>query len=141
MSDCAASLAAQLRVALEKVELDAVTDTLTGQGNRRALDDILRQQAALYISDGKSFSILMLDIDFFKSINDEFGHMVGDDTLRAFSQRVREYCAREMFARVLEVRSSWWSCQGARWKQPCKWQSVCARALHNPPFWQHQWCR
>lgn len=100
MSDCAASLAAQLRVALEKVELDAVTDTLTGQGNRRALDDILRQQAALYISDGKPFPILMLEIDFFKSINDEFGQMVGDDTLRAFSQRVREYlrpgdvCAR-----------------------------------------------
>lgn len=95
-----ALLAAQLRVALEKVELDAVTDTLTGHGNRRALDAILRQQAALYISDGRPFSILMLDIDFFKSINDEFGHMVGDDTLRAFSQRVREYlrpgdvCAR-----------------------------------------------
>ncbi len=90
-----ASLAAQLRVALEKVELDAVTDTLTGQGNRRALDDILRQQAALHALDGRPFSILMLDIDFFKSINDEFGHLVGDDTLRAFSQRVREYLRPE----------------------------------------------
>lgn len=95
-----ALLAARLHVALQKVELDAATDALTGQGNRRALDELLKQQAALYVSTGKSFSILMLDIDFFKSINDGFGHMVGDDVLRAFVQRVREFlrpgdvCAR-----------------------------------------------
>ena len=56
----------QLRVALHKVELDAATNALTGQGNRRALDELLKQQAELYISSGKPFSILMLDIDFFK---------------------------------------------------------------------------
>jgi diguanylate cyclase (GGDEF)-like protein len=95
-----ALLAARLHVALQKVELDAATDALTGQGNRRALDELLKQQAAFYVSSGKSFSILMLDIDFFKSINDGFGHMTGDDVLRAFVQRVREYlrpgdvCAR-----------------------------------------------
>ncbi|CAN7587859.1 diguanylate cyclase [Massilia sp. LjRoot122] len=95
-----ASLAERLRVALQKVELDAATDALTGQGNRRALDELLKQQAELFISSGKSFSILMLDIDFFKTINDRFGHMIGDDVLRAFVQRVREYlrpgdvCAR-----------------------------------------------
>ena len=95
-----ASLAARLHVALQKVQLDAATDALTGQGNRRALDELLKQQAAFYVSSGKSFSILMLDIDFFKSINDGFGHMTGDDVLRAFVQRVREYlrpgdmCAR-----------------------------------------------
>lgn len=95
-----ASLAERLHVALQKVELDAATDALTGQGNRRALDELLKQQAELYISSGRSFSILMLDIDFFKTINDQFGHMTGDDVLRAFVQRVREYlrpgdvCAR-----------------------------------------------
>lgn len=95
-----ALLAERLHGALEKVELDAATDALTGQGNRRALDELLKQQAELYISSGKSFSILMLDIDFFKAINDGFGHMTGDDVLRAFAQRVREYlrpgdvCAR-----------------------------------------------
>jgi diguanylate cyclase (GGDEF)-like protein len=95
-----ASLAERLHLALQKVELDAATDALTGQGNRRALDELLKQQAELYISSGKSFSILMLDIDFFKTINDGFGHMTGDDVLRAFAQRVREYlrpgdvCAR-----------------------------------------------
>ncbi|HEX9171816.1 MAG TPA: GGDEF domain-containing protein [Telluria sp.] len=105
-----ALLARQLRVALNKVELDAATDALTGQGNRRALDEFLKQQAELYLSSGRPFSILMLDIDFFKSVNDEFGHLVGDDVLRAFAQRVREYlrpedvCARfggEKFVVVL----------------------------------------
>lgn len=95
-----ASLAAQLRTALQKVELDAATDALTGHWNRRALDEVLKQQIARRSSSGSPFSVLMLDIDFFKNINDEFGHMVGDDVLRAFAQRLREFlraadfCAR-----------------------------------------------
>jgi diguanylate cyclase (GGDEF)-like protein len=95
-----ASLAAQLRTALQKVELDAATDALTGQWNRRALDDVLKRQVQRRAVSGKTFSILMLDIDFFKNINDEFGHLVGDDVLRAFAQKLREFlrsddvCAR-----------------------------------------------
>jgi diguanylate cyclase (GGDEF)-like protein len=85
------SLAAQLRTALQKVELDAATDALTGLWNRRALDDVLKQQVERRASTGSPFSILILDIDFFKNINDEFGHMVGDDVLRAFAQRLREF--------------------------------------------------
>ncbi|MGZ5153553.1 MAG: diguanylate cyclase [Burkholderiales bacterium] len=95
-----ASLAAQLRTALHKVEIDAATDALTGHWNRRALDEVLKQQLERRACSGRPFSILMLDIDYFKSINDEFGHMVGDDVLRAFAQRLREFlragdfCAR-----------------------------------------------
>ena len=108
------SLAAQLRTALQKVELDAATDALTGHWNRRALDDVLKQQVERHTASGKPFSILMLDIDFFKNINDEFGHMVGDDVLRAFAQRLREFlrsadfCARfggEEFVVVLPETS------------------------------------
>jgi len=94
------SLAAQLRTALQKVELDAATDALTGQWNRRALDEVIKQQVERHAAGGKPFSVLMLDIDFFKKINDEFGHMIGDDVLRAFAQRLREFlragdfCAR-----------------------------------------------
>jgi diguanylate cyclase (GGDEF)-like protein len=92
-----ASLAAQLRTALQKVELDAATDALTGQWNRRALDEVLKRQVERYAVSGRPFSILMLDIDFFKNINDEFGHMVGDDVLRAFAQGLREFLRADDF--------------------------------------------
>jgi diguanylate cyclase (GGDEF)-like protein len=95
-----ASLAEQLRVALLVVRQDAATDALTGQGNRRALDEILSEQITNTGRTGQAFSVLMVDIDFFKKINDTYGHMVGDDALRAFAKRVREHlrlsdvCAR-----------------------------------------------
>jgi diguanylate cyclase (GGDEF)-like protein len=95
-----AALAAQLRKALQKVEIDAATDALTGHWNRRALDEAIRAQVERHAAGGKALSILMIDIDYFKNINDEFGHMVGDDVLRAFAQRLREFlraadvCAR-----------------------------------------------
>jgi diguanylate cyclase (GGDEF)-like protein len=109
-----ASLAAQLHTALKKVEIDAATDVLTGQWNRRALDDVLQQHLRMFADSRKPFSILMLDIDYFKKINDEFGHMVGDDVLRAFAQVLRGFlrsadiCARfggEEFVVVLPETS------------------------------------
>ncbi len=92
-----AALAAQLGTALRKVEIDAATDALTGHWNRRALDEIIQQQDARHTTFGKPFSILMVDIDYFKKINDEFGHMVGDDVLRAFAGRLREFLRSDDF--------------------------------------------
>ena len=95
-----ASLATQLSQALRLVRHEAETDALTGQPNRRALDELLKQQAQVAALTGRSFSVLLLDIDHFKMVNDTHGHGAGDDTLRAFAQRVREHlrqgdtCAR-----------------------------------------------
>ena len=95
-----ASLASQLSAALQLVQHEAETDALTGQPNRRALDDMLKQQVDVARSTGRAFSVLLLDIDHFKLVNDTHGHGAGDDTLRAFAQRVREHlrqgdtCAR-----------------------------------------------
>jgi diguanylate cyclase (GGDEF)-like protein len=67
----------------------ATTDFLTGLLNRRAfLENALKlcaQQA-----DGKPVTLLMFDLDDFKSINDRFGHAVGDEVLRVFAQVVRK---------------------------------------------------
>jgi two-component system, cell cycle response regulator len=68
----------------------AVTDGLTGLHNRRYLE---RQFAILTnhaIAREKPLSVMVLDIDHFKRINDGYGHAVGDDVLREFSRRVRK---------------------------------------------------
>jgi two-component system cell cycle response regulator len=68
----------------------AVTDGLTGLHNRRYLERqlaILVNQAA---AREKPMSLLVLDIDHFKLINDGYGHAVGDDVLREFSRRIRK---------------------------------------------------
>ena len=94
------SLAKQLSSALQLVQHEAETDALTGQPNRRALDELLKQQLGVARATGRSFSVLLLDIDHFKLVNDTHGHGAGDDVLRAFAQRVREHlrqgdtCAR-----------------------------------------------
>ena len=95
-----ASLAEKLQETLQLVKLDASTDALTGLANRRALNELLEQQIQVTQKGGDSFSVLMIDIDYFKQINDTYGHDIGDDTLRAFAFRVRNYlhqsdiCAR-----------------------------------------------
>ena len=71
----------------------AVTDALTGLYNRRYMEshaDSLVERAA---ARGKPLSVLMVDIDHFKTINDTYGHNAGDDVLREFSDRLRS-CIR-----------------------------------------------
>ena len=68
----------------------AVTDSLTGLHNRRYMETHLGALVEQAASRGKPLSVLVLDIDFFKSINDSFGHDAGDDVLREFAVRVRK---------------------------------------------------
>ncbi len=62
------------------------TDALTSLANRRALDLELGRVLAQRRRDGSPFSVLMIDIDYFKRINDQYGHMVGDQLLKCFSR-------------------------------------------------------
>jgi two-component system cell cycle response regulator len=68
----------------------AVTDGLTGLYNRRYLERHLAALVQQAIARQKPLSVLVLDIDHFKPINDNYGHAVGDDVLREFSRRVRK---------------------------------------------------
>lgn len=67
----------------------AITDPLTGAFNRRAV--IERTEAELVLSQrtGKAFSVLLLDLDHFKAINDEYGHAVGDTALKVIVATVK----------------------------------------------------
>ena len=68
----------------------AVTDGLTGLHNRRYMESHLAGLIEQAAARGKPLSILVLDIDYFKSINDGYGHDAGDDVLREFAVRVRK---------------------------------------------------
>lgn len=65
------------------------TDPLTGLGNRRALDCILSTQFALRKRYGTPFSLAVVDIDHFKSLNDQHGHLYGDQMLRDLADSLR----------------------------------------------------
>jgi len=66
----------------EEVKELAAVDPLTGAQNRRSFFEYALQQEKLYKRYGTEFSIIMLDIDYFKKVNDEFGHQTGDTVLR-----------------------------------------------------------
>jgi two-component system cell cycle response regulator len=68
----------------------AITDGLTGLYNRRYLERHLATLVAHALARGKPLSLLALDIDYFKSVNDGFGHAAGDDVLREFARRIRK---------------------------------------------------
>lgn len=72
-------------------ELDVVsrTDVLTGLHNRRHLEESLRQLTSQARRYGQPFSVVMFDIDRFKSINDEYGRAPGDDVLRTVARRLQ----------------------------------------------------
>ena len=70
----------------EKLSMLAMTDGLTGVANRRAFDEALEREWKLTLRHGTQVSLLLLDIDHFKPFNDQYGHQVGDDCLRAVAQ-------------------------------------------------------
>ncbi len=67
----------------------AITDALTGLYNRRYLEGHLTTLAGQAQAREKPLSLMMLDIDYFKSINDAYGHEAGDDVLREFAVRLK----------------------------------------------------
>jgi two-component system cell cycle response regulator len=68
----------------------AITDALTGLYNRRYMETHVGSLVEQARSRGKPLTVLVLDIDYFKSINDTHGHDAGDDVLREFALRIRK---------------------------------------------------
>ena len=80
----------QLRSSVKaSIEL-AVTDSLTGLYNRRYLETHLTSLIEHFINRGKSLAVLALDVDYFKPINDTYGHDAGDKVLVELAGRIRE---------------------------------------------------
>lgn len=84
-----------LLVANEQLQEMATTDALTGVKNRRALFERLEIEISAYHRSGQACSVLIVDVDHFKRINDSFGHGVGDQYLREVAQKL-ERIARKI---------------------------------------------
>jgi len=72
-----------------KLRLAALTDPLTGLSNRRALEGAFAQEAARQSRSGRPFSLLLMDLDRFKQLNDERGHKAGDRALAEIAALLR----------------------------------------------------
>lgn len=80
----------RIRALTKSLHRGAHVDPLTNIGNRRAFDDALARRCDESRRYQRHFSLIMLDIDFFKAINDTFGHAVGDDVLVVLSGVLRD---------------------------------------------------
>jgi len=67
------------------------TDALTGLANRRAFNDEMMNHLSQFDQHGTPVSLLMLDIDYFKKLNDIHGHLVGDDVLMSVGQTITQH--------------------------------------------------
>jgi diguanylate cyclase (GGDEF)-like protein len=74
----------------EEARRRAFTDDLTGLYNRRFLDQNLDDQLARADQDGSSVAVVMMDLDHFTAINEEYGHEVGDQLIAAVTPAIRE---------------------------------------------------
>jgi two-component system cell cycle response regulator len=79
----------ELAAANQRLQQQALTDELSGLPNRRFAMDRLEQEWALAHRGTRSLSCLMVDVDHFKSINDRFGHQIGDEALRSVANTLR----------------------------------------------------
>ena len=82
-----------LKEDVESLRHEAMTDALTGVANRKLFDEEIRIAAAEALDRKAPLTLLMIDIDHFKSFNDSHGHQVGDQVLR-FVARILKSCVR-----------------------------------------------
>lgn len=85
----------------EELRALSVTDSLTGIHNRRYFQERLKSELERAQRDQLELAVIMLDIDHFKRINDQFGHAVGDHVLRSLCQRISQRLRRtDVFCRL-----------------------------------------
>ena len=112
----------------------AITDGLTGLHNRRYMETPSRHAGRAGGGARQAAPVLVLDIDYFKAINDSYGHDAGDDVLREFSLRVRKASAASISPAATAARNSSSSCRTPTWRWPRWSPSACASGSPSEPF-------
>ena len=87
----------ELKARLDAAQQRATSDSLTGLPNRLALEERLAEEIARAKRYGKSLSIAVWDIDFFKNINDSYGHKSGDKALVIIAKLLSRFCRETDF--------------------------------------------
>lgn len=84
----------KLREAYGELERRAVTDQLTGLYNRHHFEDVFDQELRRAHRDSRALAFIMFDIDHFKKLNDDYGHLHGDAALKQVGAKLKELCRR-----------------------------------------------
>lgn len=84
----------QLKAANERLQNLSLLDGLTGIANRRHFDQVLFQESRRAQRENSPLSLIILDIDYFKAFNDTYGHLKGDDCLKAVASAFRQSLKR-----------------------------------------------
>jgi diguanylate cyclase len=79
-----------LQQSLEAIRAESLTDPLTGLGNRKYFDRSIDMAVQNALASGEPLSLLMFDIDHFKSFNDSYGHLTGDQVLRLVGMSLKQ---------------------------------------------------
>jgi diguanylate cyclase (GGDEF)-like protein len=80
----------EFKAYLDTCEEDALTDHLTGLANRRRFERLLEKEVSRTERYGHPFCLLMLDIDHFKQVNDNYGHEAGDEAIKGLAKTLQE---------------------------------------------------
>jgi diguanylate cyclase (GGDEF)-like protein len=83
-------------VDFKRLEYESIRDPLTGTFNRRHMQYSLKAQADLARRNNSELSLILIDLDHFKSINDQFGHLCGDSILRQVSDTISAQVKRDI---------------------------------------------
>ncbi len=79
-----------LQHSLDEIRAESLTDPLTGLGNRKYFDRSIGVAVQQALASGQPLSLLMFDIDHFKSFNDSYGHLTGDQVLRLVGMSLKQ---------------------------------------------------
>ncbi len=79
-----------LQQSLEAIRAESLTDPLTGLGNRKYFDRMIDMAVQNALANNEPLSLLMFDIDHFKSFNDSYGHLTGDQVLRLVGMSLKQ---------------------------------------------------
>ncbi|WP_321277250.1 EAL domain-containing protein [Thiomicrorhabdus indica] len=98
-----------IKASQKKLDFLSDYDVLTRLPNRFSMMKKLQQQIQLSQKKDQSFALFMLDLDFFKNINDSYGHSIGDELLKELSQRLTEFLYKnDSFSRLGGDEFAFW---------------------------------